>query len=603
MEPRMQRILSRGALRASASILAASCLLAANVFASAGEDEVKPPAIRLATVNGTELTFDVAYETFLASHTGHGVLVRGAEAVRDLAGRLVERELFLMEAETLGVPQEPGVLEVVESYRGQVAADEFWKREVQDKVKVTDADVESFYEKTDVALGLTLIVTAERAQAEALRERVVAGEDMAQLARAESIHESRNFDGALGLVRRGELYRTLEEPAFALTEPGTLTPVVEVDTGFAFARLDQRSINPDRPPREKAIPQIRGILIERAQKKLAAEVDERILKDAEITIDEALLTRANVVDGKDVDAIVARAGGETLSLGELREGLNVEKLRAAIDDPTADDAGVLLAKQWARGRALVAAAKKSGLFEEPGVVRRVATFRRDVIMKTLCDNYVWPDTDPSDKDLQRYYDEHKETEFTTPLEVRLAYIIVATEDEGRAVRARLDAGEDFEKLAREVSKDPASALHGGRIGWVKPAELLPPVEAALQTLAINGIDGPIVTDEGAFVLRVLDRKEPQLIPFEHARNAAARSLTKQRRQEAYATWAKALRERADVALDESGLADAVAWLDAEAARRAEEEAKNPKVPAGEKPPGHDAAAAPPARKPAAGGDQ
>lgn len=560
--------------------------------APGGGDEVKPPAIRIAVVNGRELTFDVAYETFLASHTGHGVLVRGAEAVRDLAARLVERELFLMEAETLGVSEERDVKDVIESYHFQVAADEYWKREVQDKATVTDAEVEAFYEKTDVALGLTLIVTEKREEAEALRARVQAGEDMRVLARGSSIHESRNFDGALALVRRGELFRTLEGPAFALSEPGSLTEVVETDKGFAFARLDQRSINADRPPKELAIPQIRGILIERLQKKLAAEVDARVLARPDISVDEALLGRENVLDGKDDQVIVARAGEHTLSLAELREGLDLEKLRAA-ESGAGADAGIKLARQWARGRALLLAAKESGVFDAPEVSRRVLSFRRDVIMKTLCDHYVWPDTDPSERDVRRYYDEHLASEFTNPLEVRLAYIVLATMDEGRAIRARLDAGEDFEKLAREHSKDAASAMHGGRIGWVKPGELLPAVEIVLQKLAKGGIEGPIETTEGAFVVRVLDRKEPRAVPYEIARATAERSLVKLRRQEAYGTWAKALRERAEVELDAQGVEEAVRWLDAEAARRAAESAKNKKSEAGDKPPGHDAAAAPP----------
>jgi parvulin-like peptidyl-prolyl isomerase len=542
------------------------------------------------------LTFDNAYETFLASHTGHGVLVRGAEAVRELAGRLVERELFLMEAETLGVPKEQAVLDIVEAYRGQVAADEFWRREVQDKVKVTDEDVEAFYAKTDVALKLTLIESDTREAAEALKKRVQGGEDMGQLARTESTHHSRNFDGALGYVRRGEIERVLEEPAFALSEPGSLTDVVKLDDGWAFVRLDERVVNPDRPPREKALPQIRGILIERAQKKLASEVDERILQDAEITIDEAKLTRENVLDGRDVDAIVARSAGETLSLAELREGLEIDKLRASPAD-TGADAGVLLAKQWARGRALVLAAKKQGLFEDPLVQRRVLTFRRDVIMKTLCDNYVWPDITPSDKDVEKYYEEHKENEFTSPLEVRVAYIVVATEDEAKAVQARIAAGEDFEKIARELSMDKSSAMHGGRIGWIKAGQLLPAVEERTFKLPIGGIDGPIVTPEGAFVVRVLDRNEPKVIPLDRARGTAVRSLVKQRQNEAYQTWAKALRERADVALDEKGVAQATEWLETEIGRRAAEAAKNPKPVGVEKPPQHDETMLPTGKKP------
>jgi hypothetical protein len=575
---------------------------------TAAPAEVPPPPIVLAVVNGTELTFDVAYETFLASHTGHGVLVRGADAVRELAGRLVERELFLMEAETLGVPAERDVVDVIASYHDQVASDVYWTSEVQDKVVVTDADVESFYDKTDVALGLTLIVTATQAEALALRLRVEAGEDMAQLARSASIHESRNFDGALTLVRRGELFRGLEGPAFQLSEPGSLTEVVAVETGFAFARLDQRSINTDRPPREKALPQIRGILVERAQKKLAADLEARLLEGGAVEIDEAALTRENLLEGPDGKSIVARAFGESLSLDELRAGLDLEKLRAAEPAPgqSGTETGVLLAKQWVRGRGLVAAARRSGVFESPEVLRRVNSFRRDVLLKTLCDNYVWPDCEPSEAELFKYYEERASSEFTSPLEVRLAYIVVPSLEEARAVRSRLDGGEDFEKLAREVSKDAASAMHGGRIGWVKPGELLPPVEAALQGLPKGGLDGPIETAEGCFLLRVLDRKEPMRIPYERVRRAAEAALIKLRHQEAYNTWAKALRERAEVQLVEEGVKQAVAWLDQEAQRRADSAARRAK-PLGEKPAGHDAAAAPAPRpagsRPAAEGEK
>src|SRR5512134_1427072 len=91
-----------------------------------------PPHIVLAVVDGHELTLQAALDTFLSSHTGHAVLVRGEAAVRDLAGRLVERELFLNEARTLGVPEEPEVLAVLRDFRRQTAANEYWKRQVHD---------------------------------------------------------------------------------------------------------------------------------------------------------------------------------------------------------------------------------------------------------------------------------------------------------------------------------------------------------------------------------------------------------------------------------------------------------------------------------------
>jgi hypothetical protein len=229
----------------------------------------KPPEIVLARVDGQPLTLGEALDAFLSSHSGHGVLVRGEPAVRELAGRLVERALFLSEAEALEIPADAEVVDVVTAYRRELAADEYWKREVQDQVVVSDEEVESFYAKTDVALRLTVIETVERELAQALRAKVEAGEDMAALARTQSIHPSRTFDGSLSYVRRGELARALEEAAFALEAPGGLTPVIATEKGFAFLRMDERSTNPDRPPRETALPQIRGILEERLSKRLA----------------------------------------------------------------------------------------------------------------------------------------------------------------------------------------------------------------------------------------------------------------------------------------------------------------------------------------------
>jgi parvulin-like peptidyl-prolyl isomerase len=545
----------------------------------------KPPPIVLAHVDGKPLTLDVAIDTFLSSHAGHGVLVRGEAAVRELAGRLVERELFLAEAEALGVPGEPQVVETVEAFRGEAAADELWKREVTDRVVVTDDEVESFYAKTDVALRLTLIECADRAAAERLRERVAAGEDMGALARSQSIHASRTFDGSLSYVRRGEIEKALEEAAFALETPPALSPVVATEKGFAFVRLDERSINPDRPPRDTALPQIRGILEERLRKRLTRETEERAFAAAEAWIDEARLTRENLLAATDATAVVARAAGDELTLQDVRDALDIAALRRAPPEAGADVA-LEVARHWTRREALIRAAREAGLFEHPAVVNKTDAFRRDVVMKYLCDRYVWPETEPEEGELQRYYEEHKATEFTIPAEVRLAYIVVATDEEAHAALARLAAGEDFEAVAREVSIDPSSKAHGGRIGWVKPGQLLAEVEERAFSTEVGAVGGPISTPVGSFVVKVLDRTEARLVPFASARHSARMRVVKERQRAAYAKWAEALRERASVELDEQGVRDAVQWLEGEAlAREAEMKPSAGGAPAA-KPPGH-----------------
>ena len=522
-----------------------------------------PEDIVLAVVNERPLTLASAIKSFLSSHMGHGVLVRGEPAVRELAGRLVERDLFLEEAASLGLPDDPLVVEIVTSYRKDLAADEYWKREVTEKVVVSVEEVESFYSKTDIALKLTLIESADRARAEALRARVEQGENMGDLARKESIHPSRTFDGALSFVRRGEIERSLEEEAFALEQPGSLTPVVATEKGFAFARLEERSVNPDRPPRETAIPQIKGILEERLSKRLSKEVGERVEAAAKVWIDENGLSSASVLDGPDETLLVARSGSDSLTLKDVRDGLKLDALRAAPPE-TAGEAALSIVRQWARREALKQAAVDAGLLDDPMIADKADSFRSDVLMKVLCTRYVYKDLEPSEAELQAFYEEHKATDYTKPAEVRLAHMLLATEEEANAALARVKAGEAFENVAREVSKDVTSAQHGGRIGWIKPGQLLPAVEERAFALEVGALGGPIATEAGYFVLKVIDRNTEQVIPYAYARQAALKRLTTERERAAYAKWALALRDRASVRLDEAGVAAAVAYCEAQA---------------------------------------
>ncbi len=54
-------------------------------------------------------------------------------------------------------------------------------------------------------------------------------------------------------------------------------------------------------------------------------------------------------------------------------------------------------------------------------------------------------------------------------QVRVRQILVGTEEEARSVLERLDAGEDFGELARELSLDEATKEEGGERGWVDSA--------------------------------------------------------------------------------------------------------------------------------------
>lgn len=533
-----------------------------------------PDDIVLARVNGVPLTLRDAMDSFEDSHGGHSVLMRGEPAVRELAGRIIERQLFYAEAQALGLDRDPLLLDAAEERRQTLAEKLYWRRAVDEVVEVPDAEVEAYYEKSEVMLAVTLLETEDRAHCEALRERVLAGASIAELAAGESIHSSRNSGGLLPFVQRGDLEPALDQALFAMEEQGGLTPVLPTERGWAFARLDQRTINENRPPREVMLPQIRKVLADRAGKALREEVRQRIRAEAQVEVDPQLARLDVVLDRRgDPERVVARGDGQELTVGELQDYLDIDKLRAAPRD-TATEALEAVVTEWTDRKAVRKAAREMGLFEDPEIQPPVERWSREATLTLLYKRFVYADIAPTDADVKAWFEQHAE-EYTLPAEARVAYLIVPTREEAEAVLVRLEAGATFADVARDVSTDESARAHGGRIGWVKQGELLEEVEAEIFGVEPGRVIGPIETEAGFFVVDLMEAKPRLPVPFELAAPRARRALERELRLKAYDSWVARLRERADVEVREAGVRAAVAWLEEENARREAEKALQP----------------------------
>ncbi len=82
-------------------------------------------------------------------------------------------------------------------------------------------------------------VEAARTQAQELLDRVLAGEDFAELAREYSEDPgTAQLGGDLGWFRRGRMVKEFEDAAFSLL-PGEISQVVETDFGFHIIKLER----------------------------------------------------------------------------------------------------------------------------------------------------------------------------------------------------------------------------------------------------------------------------------------------------------------------------------------------------------------------------
>jgi peptidyl-prolyl cis-trans isomerase D len=162
----------------------------------------------------------------------------------------------------------------------------------------------------------------------------------------------------------------------------------------------------------------------------------------------------------------------------------------------------------------------------------------------------------TDAEVDKYYEEHAR-DFETPHQMRAAHILIrvpegaAAEAEGKAKAAaaealrRARAGEDFAKLARELSQDPGSAANGGDLGFVAKGEMVPPFEEALFKLKKGEISAePVKTPFGFHVIKVTDVREGGRKP----KGAVAAEIRTRLAAEASQRAAKAKADEARAAL-------------------------------------------------------
>ncbi len=101
-------------------------------------------------------------------------------------------------------------------------------------------------------------------------------------------------------------------------------------------------------------------------------------------------------------------------------------------------------------------------------------------------------------------------------EVHALHILVPTEEEAKKVEARLKAGEDFGKLADELSKDPGSK--GGDLGWFTKERMVPEFADVAFKLEPGKVSDPVKTQFGWHVIKVLDKRKKPFPPFEQVKD-------------------------------------------------------------------------------------
>lgn len=147
-------------------------------------------------------------------------------------------------------------------------------------------------------------------------------------------------------------------------------------------------------------------------------------------------------------------------------------------------------------------------------------------------NVIADEIQVDEAEIRAQYDAQR-ADFEGSSEKRASHILFevgGTMDEAAAIdlaataRQRLLDGEDFGAVALELSSDTVSAEEGGDIGYTDGSAFPQPIEAALETLALNEISEPVVTEFGVHVVKLTEDAENVYQAFEEISDRIEREL-------------------------------------------------------------------------------
>ena len=387
---------------------------------------------------------------------------------------------------------------------------------IRDRITVSPQDVQNYYEDNAQQFSTPEQVRAShillktegkneedvRTLAEEIAKKARAGADFAALAKQYSEDESNNTTGGdLDYFSRGQMVPEFDAAAFSL-EPGEVSDPVKTSFGYHVIKMADKRAATSRPLAE-----------------VQAQIEDQIKWQR--AQDEAQRTADDL-------AAQLKAPGDLETIARPR-GLTVS------------ESGFFAREEPIAGLGLAPAAAEQAFTLEEGAVSPAIRTPQGFAFLTV--------TGKQDA----YVPKLEEVQARVRDDVLKNKAVEAARQKAAEVAGALKGG-NFDAAAKAAGVEVQTTdliTRGAPIGDVGVS---PAIDAAAFSLAQGSVSDPITTDNGAVVVRVLERQEPSAEEVAAGKQGMRDELMNERRGRFFAAYMGKARERMDIRINSQVLA-------------------------------------------------
>ena len=345
-----------------------------------------------------------------------------------------------------------------------------------------------------------------RKQAEAVLKRAKAGEDFAKLANEYTEEEvGKTRGGDLDFFGRGQMAKEFEDAAFAL-KPGEISDIVKTQFGLHIIKLTDR-----RAAATKSLDEVKGQIEDQIKWERAQAEAQALADDLDKQID----------DPGDLDT-VAKARGLTVA-----------------------ESGMFSRQEPIGGLGVAPAVAERAFEMKQGEVSDALRTPQGFVFITVTGTE--PERMPGlDEVKARVRDDVVKSKAAETARQRAA-----------ALAAQLKSG-NLEAAARSAGLEVETTDLIARGSPVGKAGISPAVDAVAYTLPVNAVSDPIRTDDGAVVVKVLERKDVTPTELADGKKTLHDELVNERKNRFFSTYMAKAREKMQININNAAVAQVVA---------------------------------------------
>lgn len=507
------------------------------------------------------------------------------EIKKDFLNQLIAEKLLSLDAKEKGLQNNETFIDIMTPLQNMYVRDALYKSEIKDKVSYSNNEIKTGLERIKHVLKLKFLFSKNLDELNNIYTKLKKGA---------------SFDSLLSLrieskdqiipkeITFGTMDKAIEEEVYKLSITGYTKPIKSGD-GFYILKLIEIVPNPDLKDAANNLEDVKRIVETRIEREKYLDYYHNFFAKNKITADKAIFE--NLVElfvpkffekyslpeqKKDIDKIYLRGievnnifylMNEQLQNKEFIK-LNNKSIKPKyflnqlsmegfyINDLSEKSIRASLSsyiRKFIEDELLTDEGKRKGLEKDREVKTNLGMWEDAYLSKMLMAKMM-DSVKVTDDELKHIY-EMNDWSDTIPDLVNVAEILTDKLEVIETVLQKLSEGADFKQLASIYSIRDSLKNKGGEYGFSDISSLGEIGEATLK-MQIGDIYGPIKTDEGYSIIKLIDRKQDTTLSkksFEDVKNEIEKKLTYSRLERLMNEYTVKLANKFGVQIDEGVL--------------------------------------------------